>query len=121
MIQPKIPNQNWESRFEIEFPEFDDSLDHKEFMDWLNQVEEIFACYDIPESKKVKLVETNLRGKARCWWEQLKIPRLRVGKTKIQTLKKLKQKLKKKFFPYSPIQSHYSILHNCWTNSICSK
>ena len=68
-----MPNQNWESRFEIEFLEFNSSLDHEEFVDWLSQVEEIFACYDIPESKKVKWAATNLRGKARSWWEQLKI------------------------------------------------
>ena len=98
MVQPKMPNQNWESRFEIELPEFDGSLDYLEFVDWLSQVEEIFACYDIPESKKVKFVATNLRGKARSWWEQLKIQRFREGKTKIQTWEKLKQKLKKKFF-----------------------
>ena len=60
-----MPNQNWESRFEIGFLEFDGSLDHEEFVDWLSQVEEIFACYDILESKKVKLAATNLRGKAR--------------------------------------------------------
>ena len=66
-VQPKMPNQNWESRFEIEFLEFNSSLDHEEFVDWLSRVEEIFACYDIPESKKVKLAATNLRGKARSW------------------------------------------------------
>ena len=60
MVQPKMPNQNWESRFEIEFLEFDGSLDHEEFVDWLSKVEEIFACYDIPESKKVKWAATNL-------------------------------------------------------------
>ena len=80
-----MPNQNWESRFEIGFLEFDGSLDHEEFVDWFSQVEEIFACYDILESKKVKLAATNLRGKARSWWEQLKIQRLRKGKTKIHT------------------------------------
>lgn len=57
-------------------------------MDWLNQVEEIFVCYDMLESKKVNLVATNLRGKARSWWEHLKIQSLREGKTKIQTWKK---------------------------------
>ena len=117
MVQPKMPNQNWESRFEIEFLEFDGCLDHEEFVGWLSQVEEIFACYDIPESKKVKLAATDLRGKGRSWWEQLKIQRLREGKNKIQTWEKLKQKLKKQFFPYSHIQIHYSNLHSCWTNS----
>ena len=82
-----------------------------------SQVERIFAYYDIPKSKKVKLAATNLRGKARSWWEQSKIQRLREGKIKIQTWEKLKQKLRKQFFLYSRIQTHYSNLHNCWTNS----
>ena len=112
MVQPKMLNQNWGSRFEIELLEFDGSLDREEFVDWLSQVKEIFACYDIPESKKVKLVTTNLRGKARSWWEQLKIQRLREEKTKIQTWEKLKSKLMKQFFLYSHIQIHYSNLHN---------
>ena len=90
MVQPKMPNQNWESRFEIGFPLFDDNLDNEDFVDWLSQVEEIFACYDIPESKKVKLAATNLRGNARSWWEQLKIQRLRRGKTKIHAWEKMK-------------------------------
>ena len=42
---------------------------------------------------------------------------LREGKTKIQTWKKLKQKLRKQFFSYNHIQTHYSNLHNCKTNS----
>ena len=56
-----------------------------EFVDCLDQVEEIFACYDILESKKVKLEASNLRGKARSWWEKMKIENLRKGKTKIHT------------------------------------
>ena len=32
MVQPKMPNQNWESRFAIEFLEFDGGLDHEEFV-----------------------------------------------------------------------------------------
>ena len=75
-----MPNKNWESRFEIEFPKFDGILDHEEFVDWLSQAKEIFTSYDILESKKVKLAGTNLRGKARSWWEQLKIQRLRKRK-----------------------------------------
>jgi len=59
-------------------------------VDWLSQVEETFTSYDILESKKVKLAGTNLGGKARSWWEQLKIQRLREEKTKSQTWETLK-------------------------------
>ena len=53
MVQPKMPNQNWESRFEIEFLEFDGSLDHEEFVDWLSEVEEIFACMTFQNPRKL--------------------------------------------------------------------
>ena len=123
MVQPKMLNQNWESRFEIEFLEFDGSLDHEEFVDWLNEVEEIFACYDIQESKKVKLATANLRGKARSWWEKMKIERLRKRKTKIHTWEKMNQKLREQFLAYNYSHTLYSkvkiqdvhFLHNDWT------
>ena len=67
MVQPREPKQRWDSIFKIEFPEFDGSLNHEEFVDWLNQVEDNFVCYDMPKSTKVKLAATNLRGKARSW------------------------------------------------------
>ena len=90
-----------------------------------SQVEEIFACYDIPKSKKVKLAATNLRGKARSWWEQLKIQRLRKGKTKIHTWEKMKQKLREQFLAYNYSHTLYSkvqiqdvhFLQNGWTVS----
>ena len=88
-----------------------------------SQVEEIFACYDIPKSKKVKLAATNLRGKARSWWEQLKIQRLRKGKTRIHTWEKMKQKLREQFLAYNYSHTLYSkvqiqdvhFLQNGWT------
>ena len=42
MVQPREPKQNCDSIFEIEFPEFDGGLNHEEFVDRLNQVEERF-------------------------------------------------------------------------------
>ena len=41
MVQPREPKQ-CDSIFEIEFPEFDGGLNHEEFVDRLNQVEERF-------------------------------------------------------------------------------
>ena len=42
MVQRREPKQNCESIFEIEFPKFDGGLNHEEFLDRLNQVEERF-------------------------------------------------------------------------------
>ena len=108
MVQPKMPNQNWESGFKIEFPKIDGNLDHEDFMDWVNQVEEIVAYYDIPESKKVKQLASNLRGKTRSWWDKMKIERLRKGKTKIHTWEKMKQKLREQLLAYKYSHTLYS-------------
>ena len=59
----------WESNFKIELAKFCGSLNHEEFMDWLNQVERIFDFHEVLDSKKVKLISIKLRGRALAWWE----------------------------------------------------
>jgi hypothetical protein len=56
MVQPREPAARWESSFEIEFHEFSSSLNAKDFVDWINQVERIFEYHKIPDHKKVWLV-----------------------------------------------------------------
>ena len=60
MAPPKMPKQIWESSYKIEFLEFNGSLKHEEFVNWINQVEGIFNCYEVPESKKLKLIPMEL-------------------------------------------------------------
>ena len=54
-VQRQVPSPprgepKWESNFKIELPEFYGSLNHEEFMDWLNQVERIFDFHEVPDS-----------------------------------------------------------------------
>ena len=68
-VQRQVPSPprgepKWESNFKIELPEFYGSLNHEEFMDWLNQVERIFDFHEVPDSKMVKLISIKLRGRA---------------------------------------------------------
>ena len=109
---PPRGEPKWESNFKIELPEFYGSLNHEEFMNWLNQVERIFDIHKVPNSKKVKLISIKLRGRALAWWEQLQVQRVRRGKSKIQDWCKMKQKMRDQFLPFNYMQSLYKQLHN---------
>ena len=61
---PPRREPKWESNFKIELPEFYGSLNHEEFMDWLNQVERIFDFHEVLDSKKVKFISIKLKGRA---------------------------------------------------------
>ena len=78
-------NHNWESGMRTEIPEFKGGMQAEEFLDWLANVEEIFDFKDVQEDRKVKLVATRLRGRAMAWWQQTKLTRERMGKSKIIT------------------------------------
>lgn len=67
-------NKNGKSTSEI--PEFSDSLNPEDFVDWVNQVERIFEYHDVPDHKKVTLVAIKLKGRASAWWEQLQMQRV---------------------------------------------
>ncbi|XP_076925764.1 uncharacterized protein LOC143588719 [Bidens hawaiensis] len=65
-------------------------LDPKGFSDWLATVEELFEFKDVPENMRVPLIATGLRGRASAWWQQLKLTRNRLGKSRIVTWAKMK-------------------------------
>ncbi|XP_052626904.1 uncharacterized protein LOC111883152 [Lactuca sativa] len=79
----KGDNRHWEARMRIDIPEFDGvSLNLEGFIDWLATVEEVFEFKEVPENKRVSLIATRLRGRASAWWQQLKLTRDRLGKSK---------------------------------------
>nr|KAJ0213789.1 hypothetical protein LSAT_V11C400214880 [Lactuca sativa] len=76
-------NRRWEAEMRIDIPEFDGvSFNPEGFIDWLATVEEVFEFKEVPENKKVSLIATRLRGRASAWWQQLKLTRDRLGKSK---------------------------------------
>ena len=54
----------WESGFKLDIPEFKGCLQPKEFLDWVAAVEEILEFKEVPQDKRVSLVETKFRGRA---------------------------------------------------------
>ena len=50
-----------------EVPEFQGSLQPKEFIDWLCTAKEVMEFKGVPEEMKVPLIATRLRGRAAAW------------------------------------------------------
>ncbi|XP_052625755.1 uncharacterized protein LOC128132814 [Lactuca sativa] len=76
-------NRHWEAGMRINIPEFDGvSLNPEGFIDWLATVEEFFEFKQVPENKKVSLIATRLRGRESAWWQQLKLTRDKLRKSK---------------------------------------
>nr|GFB32780.1 reverse transcriptase domain-containing protein [Tanacetum cinerariifolium] len=88
----KEDNRRWESSMRVNIPNFDgDTLNPEGFIDWLAAVEEVFEFKEVPENTRVSLIATKLCGRASAWWQQMKLTRERVGKSKITSWQKMKK------------------------------
>lgn len=106
-------NRRWEAGMRIDIPEFDGvSLNPEGFIDWLATVEEVFEFKEVPENKRVSLIATRLRGRASAWWQQLKLTRDRLGKSKVVTWRKMKKCLRSNFLPHNFQRLMYQRLQN---------
>ena len=105
-------DRRWESGMKMEISEFKGGMVAEEFLDWLSNVEEIFDFKEVPEHRRVKLVATRLRGRAMAWWQQTKLTRERMGKSKIATWEKMKKLMKATFLSYNYQFLMYQRLQN---------
>ena len=81
---PQREEPKWKPNIKIDLPKFQGSLNPKEFVDWLNQIESIFEYYEVQDSNKVRLVFIKLRGRTSAWWEQLQVQRVRRVKERFE-------------------------------------
>nr|XP_043611716.1 uncharacterized protein LOC122583367 [Erigeron canadensis] len=106
-------NNRWEFGIRTTIPEFDgDTLSPEIFIYWLAVVEEVFEFKGVPEDKKVSLIATRLCGRASAWWQQLKLTRMRVGKSKVRTWEKMKKCMRADFIPHNYQRLMYQWLQN---------
>jgi len=78
-----------------------------EFVGWFSNVEEVFACHNLGDQEKFKVVISRLRHCALRWWRNYKFnKRRKKGKEKVRTWKKLRGKLMVSFCPPSYILKH---------------
>ena len=95
-----------------EMPEFHGSLQLEEFIDWLCNAEEVMEFKEVLDEMKVSLVATRLLGRAAARWQQFKLTRSRLDKTKVITLEKMKKHLRATFLPYNYKRLMYQRLQN---------
>nr|XP_043630172.1 uncharacterized protein LOC122601481 [Erigeron canadensis] len=106
-------NNRWESGIRTSIPEFGgDTLNPENFIDWLAVVEEVFEFKGVPDDKKVSLITTRLCGRASAWWQQMKLTRERVGKSKVRTWEKMKKCMRANFIPHNYRRLMYQRLQN---------
>nr|GFC76679.1 reverse transcriptase domain-containing protein [Tanacetum cinerariifolium] len=99
---PREDDRRWESGMRVNIPEFyGNTLNPEGFIDWLVIVEEVFEFKEVPEKKRVPLIATKLRGRASAWWQQLKLTRERVGKSRVTDWVKMKKLLRENFIPHN--------------------
>ncbi|KAL5785331.1 hypothetical protein ACOSQ2_007723 [Xanthoceras sorbifolium] len=105
-------SQRWESGMRTEIPEFQGNLSPEEFLNWLGVVEEILEFKNVSANARVALVATRLRGRAAAWWQQLKLTRTQMGKSKIADWEKMTRKMCAEFLPHNFQRLMYQKLQN---------
>ncbi|KAK6126948.1 hypothetical protein DH2020_039313 [Rehmannia glutinosa] len=105
-------DRRWEMGFRLDIPEFTDSLDASEFLDWLNSVEELLDFKGVPDQRRVPLVATRFRWRASAWWQQAKLTRIRHSKTPISTWAKFRKHMEREFLPFNYARTLYQRLQN---------
>ncbi|PWA34626.1 hypothetical protein CTI12_AA617250 [Artemisia annua] len=103
----------WHSNdIKVDIPEYDGKLDPDEFVEWIRTVERVFDYKETTDDNKVKIVALKLRKYASTWWSNVCLKRERMGKEKIRTWPKMKEKMKQKFLHSYYIQASFSQLHS---------
>jgi len=74
------------------------------------KVERVFTCCNLDEQEKFKVVISRLRGCALQWWHNYKIKRIKKGKEKVRTWKKMTSKLIGAFCLTACMLNHVSLL-----------
>ncbi|KAH6829248.1 hypothetical protein C2S53_007946 [Perilla frutescens var. hirtella] len=83
----------------MSIPEFEGLHDPDIYLDWERKVENIFACYDFSEFKKVQLACLEFRGYAASWWEMQQERRRRNHNPLIDTWEEMKGLMRGHFIP----------------------
>ena len=63
------------------------------------KVEQVFACYNYDEEKKIKLASLKFQGYALVWWNQVKSDVERMRRPLINTWQDMKRVLRERFVP----------------------
>lgn len=87
--------------------EFHGGSNSHDFIEWLNDIENLFDVKGYSDKKVTKLLVLKLQKYVSLWWENMKAKRERSGKSKIRSWRHLKKLLKERFLPDSYKQDLY--------------
>ena len=93
-------------------PNFQMKCDPKAYLEWEMKVDQIFACHEYSEEKKIRLSTLGFDDKALTWWKLEENARERIRKPEIATWKEMKEFMKKTFLPPSYEKDAYDWLQN---------
>jgi len=91
----------------VEALKFDDNLNLKNYLDWIQAIKKIFELKEYNDEKSFMLVILKLKECASLWYGHMKKSGAREAKSKIKTWSKLKKHMDKKFLPPSYKQELY--------------
>ncbi|XP_074305010.1 uncharacterized protein LOC141639939 [Silene latifolia] len=94
--QEEVP-EHTDKHLKIEIPEFSDSLNPDDLLEWITDIEKIFEYKGYTDVKAFKVDILKLKGYASLWYDNLKHQRIREGKEPIRSWSKLKKKMLSKF------------------------
>ena len=80
-----------------ELPMFSGKLDPEECMDWLEALDNFFECDNTPESQRVKVAKSKMKGYGLSWWNFLRNESKDEGKEPLATWRRMKLKINRKF------------------------
>ncbi|XP_006575997.1 uncharacterized protein [Glycine max] len=83
----------------VKIPTFKGTCDPEVYLEWEMKVEQVFACYNYNEEKKIKLAFLEFEGYALVWLNQMRSDVERMKRPLINTWQDMKRVLRERFVP----------------------
>ena len=92
----------------LNIPIFQGKSDPEAYLEWEMKIEQLFACHNYTEDKKVKVAAMEFTDYALIWWNQLQRKKVRYEEPLVDSWEEMKRLMRRRFVP-----SHYQRdLHN---------
>ena len=83
----------------VDLPHFQGKDDVEAYLDWEMKVEQLFACHQVSEERKVPLATLGFQGYAMYWWTSIVQERLRSHGPSIEYWNDLQSTLRRRHIP----------------------
>ncbi|KND56782.1 hypothetical protein BVER_02277c [Candidatus Burkholderia verschuerenii] len=83
----------------LKIPAFSGKDDPEVYLDWVDQVDSIYAVHKYSEEKKMQLAVVEFTGYARSWWNKVLADKRRFKEAPFFTWDEMKKAMRKRFVP----------------------